>query len=196
MLWLLSEAGLCVHDGRGASHRSGAALRPAIVPSSLPHGGGARSSRVEPMTARGRARLLSALAAAVAPAWADAAGHRVAGHRVAGPGAAGPGATGSGTARSSRGFRIAHGIYLSDSVAVSLQPDGAYRVEELGGSRIARGRYAAGADLLTFVAGQGDVGRTRFPLKCRVAGMYGGFRVGAGQPACRAFEGLSFRRAN
>ncbi len=152
--------------------------------------------RDEPMTVRGRARLLSAFAAAVAPAWADAAGPRAAGSREAGLREAGPGATGSGAARSSRGLRVAHGIYLSDAVAFSLQPDGTYRIEELGGSRFARGRYTVGSDLLTFVVGQGDVGRTRFPLKCRVAGMYGGFRVGAGQPACRAFEGLSFRRAN
>jgi hypothetical protein len=99
-------------------------------------------------------------------------------------------------ARSARGFRVGSGIYLSTSVVLSLHPDGTFRVEELGGSRVAQGRYAAGASLLTFTAGHGDVGRTRFPLKCRVVGVFEGFRVGSGQPACRAFDGLSFRRAN
>ena len=45
------------------------------------------------------------------------------------------------------------------SVALSLQPDGTYRVQELGGTRRAAGRYAIGPDMLTFAAGQGDVGR-------------------------------------
>ncbi|MFB0493656.1 hypothetical protein ABIE45_006312 [Methylobacterium sp. OAE515] len=105
-------------------------------------------------------------------------------------------ATGEGRPRPSAGFQVAKGIYLSASVALTLRPDEGFRIQELGGSRIAEGRYALGAGSITFTSARGDVGRTRFPLVCRVSGIFGGFQVNSGQPACRAFEGLSFRRAN
>ncbi len=92
--------------------------------------------------------------------------------------------------------RIAPGIYLSASVALSLQPDGTFLLQELGGTRRATGRYTASPSMLVFASGRGDVGRTRFPLKCRVADAFGGFRVVPGQSGCKPFEGLSFRTAN
>ena len=94
------------------------------------------------------------------------------------------------------GARVRPGIYLSASVALSLQPDGAFLVQELGGARQAVGRYESRAGAITFLNGDGDVGRTRFPFTCRVAGVFGGFAVDPAQPGCRTFAGLTFRSAD
>ncbi len=98
--------------------------------------------------------------------------------------------------KSGGGARVRPGIYLSASVALSLQPDGAFLVQELGGARQAVGRYESRAGAITFVNGDGDVGRTRFPFTCRVASVFGGFAVDPAQPGCRTFAGLTFRSAD
>ena len=92
--------------------------------------------------------------------------------------------------------RIKPGLYLSDSVGLLLDPDGTFLLSELGGHRRASGRYAIGADTLTFTSGQGDVGQTRFPLTCEVSATFNGFAVTRDQPKCRPFDGLSFWSTN
>jgi hypothetical protein len=97
---------------------------------------------------------------------------------------------------STPGLRVQPGIYLSDSVVLSLDLGGAFLLQELGGTRRASGRYTSGPGTLTFAAGQGDVGKTRFPFTCRLGGAFGGFAMLSGQAGCKPFSGLSFRAAN
>jgi hypothetical protein len=91
---------------------------------------------------------------------------------------------------------IKPGLYLSDSVGLLLDLDGAFLLSELGGHRRASGRYAIGAGTLTFTSGQGDVGQTHFPLTCQVSASFNGFAVTRDQAQCRPFDGLSFWSAN
>ena len=79
---------------------------------------------------------------------------------------------------------------------MSLHSDGSFEILELGGSRHASGRYKSETGKLVFVSGAGDVGKTRFPLTCELAGTFTGFAVRGAQAQCKPFDGLSFRSAN
>lgn len=88
------------------------------------------------------------------------------------------------------------GTYLSDAVEFVLGADGSFSLRELGGSRRAAGHYRYADGTLTLSDATGDVGRTVFPLQCRVLQTANGFAVTLGQSQCRPFDGLSFRMAD
>ncbi len=149
----------------------------------------ARVSRADGVRARAGRLLLpaAALLVAAAPVQAAAARHGSSGPR--------PKPAASPRPKPAAGLLVKPGIYLSASVALSLEAGGAFLVQELGGTRRASGRYAIGAGTLVFKSGEGDVGKTRFPLTCRLVGIFDGFAVAPAQPDCRPFNGLSFRTA-
>ena len=111
------------------------------------------------------------------------------------PDAAGPAVTVL-PAPADAGPTIRPGAYLSDSVILRLNPDGVFDMRSLTGGRQASGHYAIAPGTLTLLDATGDVGRTPFPLTCRVLPTALGFAVLLGQPQCRQFDGISFRLAS
>ena len=90
---------------------------------------------------------------------------------------------------------IKPGAYVSDAVILQLDPNGEFEMKDFGGGRQANGHYAVAAGMLTLLDGTGDVGATKFPLKCRVLQTIDGFAVKLGQPECRQLDGIAFRFA-
>lgn len=88
------------------------------------------------------------------------------------------------------------GAYMAEAVMLRLNPDASFDLREIGGSRQAGGRYAYKAGVLTFSDGQGDIGKTQFPIQCRLLRTAAGFAVLLGQSNCHPFDGLSFRKAD
>ena len=107
-----------------------------------------------------------------------------------------PAQTPAPSALGTRADALDPGAYLSEAVMLRLGPDGRFELRELGGGRQASGRYAYADTVLTFTDGQGDTGRTVFPLQCRVLRIAAGFAVLLGQSNCHPFDGLSFRKAD
>ncbi|HEX4766805.1 MAG TPA: lysozyme inhibitor LprI family protein [Lichenihabitans sp.] len=86
--------------------------------------------------------------------------------------------------------------YVSDAVMLTFAADGTFEMKQLAGSKHAAGHFAYADGVLTLLDGTGDVGRTRFPLRCQVQKAVNGFAVSLGQTACRPLDGIAFRIGN
>ena len=86
--------------------------------------------------------------------------------------------------------------YVSDAVMLTFSADGTFEMKQLAGSKHAAGHFAYADGVLTLLDGTGDVGRTRFPLRCQVQKAVNGFAVSLGQTACRPLDGIAFRIGN
>ncbi len=86
--------------------------------------------------------------------------------------------------------------YVSDAVMLTFAPDGTFEMKQLAGSKHAAGHFTYADGVLTLLDGTGDVGRTRFPLRCQVQKAVNGFAVSLGQTACRPLDGIAFRIGN
>ncbi len=85
--------------------------------------------------------------------------------------------------------------YRAGDVVLRLGEDGVFSMDEVGGSRKIEGRYAVQDGVLTLSQAKGDVGNTKFPVRCRIQHLGGGFVLTGIERSCAVLHGVTFRPA-
>ncbi len=85
--------------------------------------------------------------------------------------------------------------YRAGDVILRLGEDGVFSMDEVGGSRRIEGRYTLREDVLTLSEAKGDVGNTRFPVRCRVQHVGDSFTLSGIDRSCAVLHGVTFRPA-
>jgi hypothetical protein len=73
-------------------------------------------------------------------------------------------------------------------------PDDRFRMARIDGTQAVEGRYQLGDGVLNLTGVSGDVGFARFPMRCRVEAVDGGFRLEAVEGSCQELAGTTFTR--
>ena len=86
--------------------------------------------------------------------------------------------------------------YRAGDVILRLGEDGVFSMDEVGGSRRIEGRYTVQDGVLTLSQGRGDVGNTKFPVRCRIQHAGDSFTLTGIERACAVLHGVTFRPAH
>jgi regulator of replication initiation timing len=89
---------------------------------------------------------------------------------------------------------IEPGSYEAGQVIAEFGPDGRFQMARRDGSQVVEGRYEVDDDVVTLSDVSGDLGRTSFPMRCRLAAVDGGFRLEAVNGSCQELAGTTFTR--
>lgn len=85
------------------------------------------------------------------------------------------------------------GTYRSERLAVTFNDDGTFRMSDLDGGRVVRGRYEREGGSLRLLDAEGDTGDATFPLRCGLSQVDAGFTFDR-TPECGPLAGLAFVR--
>ena len=86
--------------------------------------------------------------------------------------------------------------YRAGDVILHLGEDGTFTMDEVGGSRKIEGRYSIQDGLLTLSQAKGDVGNTKFPVRCRIRYAGDSFTLTGIERSCAVLHGVTFRPAD
>lgn len=85
--------------------------------------------------------------------------------------------------------------FSAGPIAIQLNPDSTFVMNEVEGNRRVEGRYAYQDGTMTFSDPKGDIGPAQFPMRCRVQGTASEFRLAEAEGTCTRFKDLTFRPA-
>ena len=90
--------------------------------------------------------------------------------------------------------RLQPGQYAAGRVTAVFEEEGTFKMQEANGPRAVQGQYAVESGILTLSDVHGDTGLVRFPMRCRVQAINGGFRLEAVENSCRELSGVTFEQ--
>lgn len=85
------------------------------------------------------------------------------------------------------------GRYQADPIALRLEAGNKFVMTEREGNREVQGRYEYKNAVITFTDASGDLGKAKFPIRCKVETLGTTFKFVEDGGSCQALNGLTFR---
>ena len=104
------------------------------------------------------------------------------------------GSSGQGATTAQSLDSIEPGRYEAGPVVAEFGPDNQFQMATSDGTQTVRGRYEVGDGVLSLSDVSGDIGMARFPMRCRLEAVQGGFRLEATDGSCQQLAGTTFTR--